>query len=461
MIEILPLGDITVDADTERQRKKMNPQKLDDLQASITKSGLIQPLVVENVEYEDAEFHNEWGHNPSIIKLIAGKRRLTVLGRLIEEYRFGDIFIAPGSAPVIFWNDLDEEQRMEIELDENLHREDLAWPDRVSAIARLQALRTKKAGGKAPTQNETAAIINDKPASEVTSNERAEVSRALVLAQHMESHPELAKAKSEKEAFSMLRKDTINLFMTALNDATRDKEVSSRHTAHYGDALEFLATCPADEYNAVCTDPPYGVGAHTWTPQSGSDSGVQHNYDDDPKVVDPFIKALFVELYRVTAPQAHVFACCDIRRWNEWSLWAAQAGFNPWYVPIIWDKGGVGNIVGNVDGPRRTYEAVLYLRKGGKPINQLFADVIKGVAVGEKTLHAAQKPVELYTFLLKQICMPGDKVLDPCMGSGTIFPAANELRLIATGCEKVEENFLVAKSRLSEGESLNGNLPGI
>jgi len=370
--------------------------------------------------------------------------------------------IPMGHAPVVYWDDLSEEQRMEIELDENIHREDLPWVDRAKAIADLHALRAKNSGpNDAQTQAATAAEIHGILPTEVTSGQRAEVSRAILLAQHMDAHPELAKAKSEKEAFSMLRKDVTNLFLQALNEATADEEVSSRHTVHFGNCIEFLKLVPAGTYNCVVTDPPYGVGAHTWVPQSGSDSGVKHNYNDDPVVVDPFIRALLAEVYRTTTPQAHAFFFCDIRRWNEWSTWAAAVGFDPWYTPLIWDKGGVGNIVGNVDGPRKTYEAVMFLRKGGKPINQLFADVIKGIVPGEKQLHAAQKPVDLYTYLLKQVCMPGDKVLDPCCGSGTIFPAANELRLIATGCEQVEENFLVAKSRLSEGESLNVQLPGI
>jgi len=51
--------------------------------------------------------------------------------------------------------------------------------------------------------------------------------------------------------------------------------------------------------------------------------------------------------------------------------------------------------------------------------------------------HAAQKPPELYTTLLKMSAVPGDTILDAFAGSGTIFLAAKTLPLITViGIEK-------------------------
>jgi DNA modification methylase len=49
--------------------------------------------------------------------------------------------------------------------------------------------------------------------------------------------------------------------------------------------------------------------------------------------------------------------------------------------------------------------------------------------------HGAQKPVSLYSDLLKRSTRPGDRVLDPFCGTGTIFPAAHPLKVAATGIE--------------------------
>ena len=106
-------------------------------------------------------------------------------------------------------------------------------------------------------------------------------------------------------------------------------------------------------------------------------------------------------------------------------------------------------LLGRADGPRKTYEACLYARKGGKGVNQVGADVVD-IPSAKGELHAAQKPVDLYAHLLRWSCIPGDKVIDPFMGSGTIFPAANELKVFATGIERSAIHFAVAQKRLKE-----------
>jgi DNA modification methylase len=64
--------------------------------------------------------------------------------------------------------------------------------------------------------------------------------------------------------------------------------------------------------------------------------------------------------------------------------------------------------------------------------------------------HPAQKPVALYTDLLRRSCNPGDRVLDPFAGTGTIFPAAHSLKIFATGVEKNQSAYGIAVRRLKE-----------
>ncbi len=81
---------------------------------------------------------------------------------------------------------------------------------------------------------------------------------------------------------------------------------------------------------------------------------------------------------------------------------------------------------------------ILFASKGGKPFSTLYSDVI-GVPNLKNRVHAAQKPVKLYRPLITRNCLPGDPMLDPCCGSGTIFRAAALTKTIATGIELDED----------------------
>jgi site-specific DNA-methyltransferase (adenine-specific) len=71
--------------------------------------------------------------------------------------------------------------------------------------------------------------------------------------------------------------------------------------------------------------------------------------------------------------------------------------------------------------------------------------------VGDEQLgHGAQKPVELFRNLLARSCRPGDTVLDPFAGSGTIFPAAHDLKVLATGIEMEPQYYGMCVKRIEE-----------
>jgi site-specific DNA-methyltransferase (adenine-specific) len=68
----------------------------------------------------------------------------------------------------------------------------------------------------------------------------------------------------------------------------------------------------------------------------------------------------------------------------------------------------------------------------------------------ENVGHPAQKPVPLLVDLLRRSARPGDRVLDPFMGSGSTVLAANELKLACTGIELDEAAYGIAARRLKE-----------
>jgi hypothetical protein len=97
--------------------------------------------------------------------------------------------------------------------------------------------------------------------------------------------------------------------------------------------------------------------------------------------------------------------------------------------------------------PRRTYETIMFASKGEKKVLKVASDTLV-IPMVRGLLHGAQKPVALYEDLLSRSASPGDRVADPFCGSGTIFPAANRLRLKATGIELSEEYAALPKLRM-------------
>lgn len=68
----------------------------------------------------------------------------------------------------------------------------------------------------------------------------------------------------------------------------------------------------------------------------------------------------------------------------------------------------------------------------------------------EKTDHPCQFPLDLIRPLIKALSNPGDIVLDPFMGSGTLAVAAAQLDRAYLGFEIFEENINIANERLQK-----------
>jgi site-specific DNA-methyltransferase (adenine-specific) len=64
-------------------------------------------------------------------------------------------------------------------------------------------------------------------------------------------------------------------------------------------------------------------------------------------------------------------------------------------------------------------------------------------------IHATQKPVELFEYLIRTYTSEGDVVFDPCIGSGTTAIAALNTGRMYIGIEKDEDIFRAAEARIA------------
>lgn len=413
-MNFLPYDNLTIP--DNRQRQEFPHEAIEILAESIRSKGLLHPVVVRDDGFT----------------LVAGERRTRAILHLHSmgvPFNCSGERCPPDSIPTIPLGELTEFQLREAELEENILREDLTWTEKAKALSELHELRVEQRGEYDQWNNPLGQSVKA-TAEEVfgdgTGANSAALQEARLISKHL-SDPDVAKAKTPKEALKVIKKKAATEMTTLLAETYAALETP--HEILHGDCLTILPTLPSSTFSVICTDPPYGVDAHEF----GDMADATHQYDDSLNYFLDIASVLAHESYRVAADSAHAYVFCDIRRWNILAKEFAAAGWDVWNVPLIWSKGN-GMLPRPDHGPRRTYEAILFANKGERRTTAIFPDVVTVRALHAPTF-GAEKPAELFRDLLSRSALPGERVLDCFAGAGPIIPAANSLSLRATAIE--------------------------
>ena len=140
---------------------------------------------------------------------------------------------------------------------------------------------------------------------------------------------------------------------------------------------------------------------------------------------------------------------------NEWEGWRL-GNLAPIWEPIAWftkpyQIGGTiaDNILEHQVGAMNLNDCQI---DGSNPTNLLDF----GFRRGERRVHEAQKPLDLFEFLIKLTTRTGQIVLDPFMGSGTTAVAAQNLGRHFIGFEICHAFCVLANER--QKENVKGNV---
>lgn len=392
-----------------RARRAFDERALSTLAASIQSKGLLHPIVLRN----DGR------------TLIAGERRLRAVKTL-----------GWASVPVRLARDLSTSELIEAEIEENTVRQDLSWQEQAEATAKLHALRNQQTGGR-QTLGATATEIHGTAANTTAIHDQ------IILAEHL-GDPDVAKAETRKEALSILRKKMEKKLAAAYGESLEGK--GSPHRLLVGDCERELLSLPTGLVDVICTDPPYGIGADT---AFSTATQISHTYADSPAVLDRILRNVVPRLTLVAKPDAHAYIFTHISNFHLWATCLTELGWSVWPTPLIWHHPNFGTCPNPHFGFRRGYDAVVAARRvPGRPLLRANEGDVISINQESNLLHAARKPVELYTNLLQRSARPGDTVLDPFCGSGPIFPAATKLHLKAIGIEMDEEMAKIARGSM-------------
>lgn len=416
-----------------RQRREFDPQALMELTESIDRNQLMQPIVLRD--------------DGSDRILVAGERRLRAISTLWSlggTLRHAGVALAEGVVPYVTMGQLPPLAAEEAELEENIRRKDLTWQEHADAVSRLHAMRSAQAAeaGRTQTVADTAQELHGRRDGDYQSRTR----RQLLVANHL-SDPDVAKAKSVEDAFKILKAKEERVRNIDLAAAVGRTLSSASHTLHHAESIEWMAAQPEGQFDVILTDPPYGMNAQDFG-DAGGKVAVTHHYDDSGASWPVLMEGLARESFRLAKPQAHAYIFCDIDGFHLIKSCMESVGWYVFRTPLVNHKLDANRIPLPDKGPKRCYELILYAIKGGKLVTKVGApDVIP--SRGDENLgHGAQKPVAIYVDLLSRSVRPGDKVLDPFAGTGTIFAAAHELKCLAVGVERDPGSYGIALKRL-------------
>lgn len=420
-----------------RQRREFKHEEIVKLASSISQNGLLQPMVIRKDK------------DKSLV-LIAGERRLRAISYVWnfgEQVKCGEYNFPEGQVPCLFLGELDPVDAFEMELEENIRRVDLTWQERAEATSKLFQLRkmqAEKQGLPEPTPQDVAREILG---NDVVGGPADNIRKEIIVAKHLDDE-DVKKARSTDEAFKILKRKESLKRSEELAQQVGASFTSSVHRLEHGDCFEVMAEIPSDSFDVILTDPPYGIDADSFGDSGGKTHG-SHFYDDSWTTWNTLAKKLATESFRLAKPQAHIYIFCDIDNFVLFKSFMEEAGWRVFRTPLIWTNPTAFRAPWPEQGPQRKYQIILYAVKGNKPVTRLYSDVLT-YQNDENLNHPAQKPVTVYTDLLRRSIAPGDSVLDPFGGSGTIIAACHEMKCKATYIEQDAAAFGIAVKRLKD-----------
>lgn len=433
-LHVVDIHDLEVPGN--RQRRAFPPEDLIKLADSISQNGLIHPLVVRQ-------------DGPRLV-LVAGERRLKAIvyvWNFGNPIRCGQETFPEGKVPCLFQGEMEPLAAFEMELEENIRRMDLSWQDRTTATSQLYELRrlqAEKAGDPIPTTQD---IADELKAPDSARGDKDTVYKELVVSKYL-NDPDVSRADSVAEAFKVIRrKEDLRRSERLGKEVGRtfNREV---HTLLHGDCISLMDGLEPASFDVILTDPPYGINAQEFNDSGGRVPGA-HSYDDSPATWHTLLGAFSTRSFALAKHQAHAYVFCDIDNFGSLRTLMAAAGWNVFRTPLIWYNPGGMRAPWPTAGPQRKWQMILYAIKGDKNVTRLYGDLI--TCPSDENLNwSAQKPVDLYRDLLRRSISPGDAVLDPFCGTGTIFPAAHEFKCRATGIEIDSAAYGIAIQRIKD-----------
>lgn len=429
--------------DSERQRDDDDKSRsfiANQLAPSIAENGLIQPIVITKLA--DGTY-----------KGIAGWSRCQAF-----------ILLGHKKIPYVIREKLREDQLLVLELEENLHRQNLSWQENVRAITKIHRTKTANKTKDAASwgQRETGILLG---VSLGYVNQAITLAKCLALgdeeinaAESVNSALKILTLRKEQQVVEKLRalgpqykkKTAIaDPFLTATDSRHENLEVSSKSQVvevplsqilHHAVCQEWMAQQPSESFDLIFTDIPYGIDMANLDDIEGVDFvAEEHEVDENISQMEPFLK----EAFRLLKDKTYLIFFYDLSHHEKLHAWAKEAGFQTQPYPNLWLKPLAKNRAAHCYWPK-TFEPVMVCRKGNAMLRSVQATAFRMVdhrAEKRMQRNPFLKPFEFNKWMLEAFVLPGQRALDPYAGGGSIIRTFIQMGLNPVGIERSAKQF--------------------
>lgn len=422
--EFLPIDSIIVG-----DRFRQSNTNLEELCESIKEKGLI--------------------HYPSIDgdnNLIAGGRRLAAL-RLLGW----------AEVPVTRRHFITPVQLRELELEENLQREDMTWQEEVNLKNEILKLKQSIHGVKGLGRNQDG--MSQADVAKMVGDSPSNFSLDVGLSNAMELLPELANCKTKDDARKKFKQLQEKLVVNELmkRKASGESKLGSKfkqadESFIVTDALIALTNHPPYNYSFINCDPPYGINLNNAKKGSEQTKTVEQDYQEWATTGESnyYLEACQLvarETFRIIE-NGYMTFWFGIQWYKELYEILTKEGWSVDAVPGIWYATGAGQTNQPDLLLGKNYEAFFICRKGKPILNKRGrSNVFEFAKMGaEKKIHPTEKPLELMREVINTFCPAHGEVLSPFLGSGVDIIASFETDRKCRGFDlnqEVKKRFLL------------------
>ena len=198
-------------------------------------------------------------------------------------------------------------------------------------------------------------------------------------------------------------------------------------TATNEDCMDLLKRTPDKYFELSIVDPPYGIGANKEKEHNGWKSYGVKEWDN--KIPN---KDYFAELFRVSRNQI------------VWGGNYMTEFLPPKMCWLMWDKGQRDFSLADGELAWTSFDKALRI------FNMPRASAMKDAKDNGGKIHATQKPVKLYEWILMNYAKEGDKILDTHRGSASLDIACHNLGFDLVTCELDTDYFNDGNKRLKQ-----------
>lgn len=402
----VPISSIFVNRD-ERQRKEL--KRIPELAASIARIGLINPPVIERTG-----------------ELRAGERRWTA----VKSLGWTQISVQ-------YVDELSPSEFQLLELEENLKRENLEWPEECAAVAKYHEI--KVAENPDWTMAQTAEVLGT---GTKFVSEHIAVQRELAAGnQRVKDAPKFSVARGVVTRTNERAAASAVAAAIGKVAAPKTEEAAPQAPLLNADFHEWARDFKGEPFNLLHCDFPYGVGMDNAAQGQAAAHG---GYADSEEVYWKLLTTLRFAMPTVVSESAHLIFWFSMDYYEATKNVLTDMGWRVNPFPLIWYKSDNTGILPDPNrGPRRNYETAFLASRGDRKLTGRGAvSNIYAHPGRDKEIHMSEKPVPMLKHFMGMICDGYSRVLDPTCGSGNALKSATELGArMVLGIEQNTEFF--------------------